>query len=105
VKNKNLVKAKHLILKELSKLRTEKAPIDELERNKNLIIADILRGMDNSQDCSDILAYLEIQFKNEKAVVEYIGKVKAVSSENIIEVANTYLQEDSLSTVLLKPIK
>lgn len=105
VKNKNLVKAKHLILKELSKLRTEKAPIDELERNKNLIIADILRGMDNSQDCSDILAYLEIQFKNEKTVVEYIGKVKAVSSENIIEVANTYLQEDSLSTVLLKPIK
>jgi predicted Zn-dependent peptidase len=105
VKDKNLVKAKHLILKELSKLRTEKVTIDELERNKNLIIADILRGMDNPQDCPEILAYLEIQFKSEQSLVEYIAKVKAVSSENIIEAANTYLQEDSLSTVLLKPIK
>jgi predicted Zn-dependent peptidase len=105
VKDKNLIKAKHLILKELSKLRTEKVTIDELERNKNLIIADILRGMDNPQDCPEILAYLEIQFKSEQSLVEYIAKVKAVSSENIIEAANTYLQEDSLSTVLLKPIK
>ena len=105
VKDKNLVKAKDLILKELSKLRREKVPIDELERNKNLIIADILRGMDNPQGCPEILAYLEIQFKSEKSLVDYIAKVKAVSSENIIEAANTYLQEDSLSTVLLKPIK
>ena len=105
VKDKNLVKTKDLILKELSKLRREKVPIDELERNKNLIIADILRGMDNPQGCPEILAYLEIQFKSEKSLVDYIAKVKAVSSENIIEAANTYLQEDSLSTVLLKPIK
>lgn len=105
VKDKNLVKAKGLILKELSKLRTEKVTIDELERNKNLIIADILRGMDNPQDCPEILAYLEIQFKSEQSLVDYIAKVKAVSSENIMEAANTYLQEDCLSTVLLKPIK
>ena len=105
VKNKNLVKAKHILLKEISKLRTEKVPIDELERNKNLIIADILRGMDNPQDCPEILAYLEMQFKSEQSLVDYIAKVKAVSSENIIEAAGTYLQEDCLSTVLLKPIK
>ena len=78
-------------------------PIDELERSKNLIIADILRGMDNPQQSSDILAYMEIQFKNEKSLVNYIGNLKAVSAENIIEAANTYLSEDCLSTVLLKP--
>lgn len=105
VKDKNLVKAKPLILKELSKLRTEKVPIDELEKNKNLIIADILRGMDNPQDCPEILAYLEMQFKSEQSLVDYIAKVKAVSSENIMEAANTYLQEACLSTVILKPIK
>jgi predicted Zn-dependent peptidase len=105
VKNKNLVKAKSLILNELSKLRTEKVPLDELEKNKNLIVADILRGMDNPQDCPDILAYLEMHFKNETALVEYIGKVKAVLSENIMDVANIYLQEDYFSTVLLKPTK
>ena len=105
VKNKNLAKAKELILKELSKLRTEKVPKDELERNKNLITAEILRGMDNPQECSEIIAYLEMQFKSEMALVDYIGRIKAVSSEDIVEAANTYLQEDCLATVLLKPIK
>jgi predicted Zn-dependent peptidase len=103
VKEKNLIKTQDLILKEFSKLRTEKVPVDELERSKNLIIADIWRGMDNPQQSSDILAYMEIQFRNEKSLVDFIVKLEAVSSENIIEAANTYLREDCLSTVLLKP--
>ncbi len=103
VKNKNLVKAKNLIVKEFSKLRSQKVPVDEIERSKNLIIADILRGMDNPQQSSDILAYMEMQFKSEKSLVNYIAKLKAVSDENIIDAANTYLYEDCFSTVLLKP--
>ncbi len=105
VKTKNLVKTQDLILKQLSKLRSEKILVDELERSKNLITADILRGMDNPQQSSDILAYMEMQFKNEKSLVNYIEQLKAVSRENIMEAANTYLQEDALSTVLLNPKK
>ena len=105
VKNKNLVKAKDLIFKELFKLRTEKVPIEEVERSKNQIIAEILRAMDNPQQSSDILAYVEMQFNNEKALIEYISQLKAVSNENIMEAANTYLQEDSFSTILLCPKK
>jgi predicted Zn-dependent peptidase len=103
VKNKNLAKARRLILKELAKLRTRKVPIDELERTKNLIVGASLRGMDDPQECSEILAYMEMQFKNEKALVDHIAKIKAVSSEDIIDVANNYLQEDYLSTVFLMP--
>ncbi len=105
VKNKNLVKAKDLIFKELSKLRTEKVTTEEIEKSKNQIIADILRGMDNPQQLSDILAYIEIQFRSEKSLENYIAQLKAVSNENIIEAANTYLQEDSFSTILLEPKK
>ena len=103
VKDKNLVKAKDLILKELSKLKMEKVPISELERNKNLITAEILRGMDNPHELSEILAYMEIQFKSENSLIDYVGKIKAVSAENILEAANAYFQEDCLSTVILKP--
>jgi predicted Zn-dependent peptidase len=103
VKDKNLVKAKGLILKELAKLRTKKVPVDELERTKNLIVGASLRGMDDPQECSEILAYMEMQFESEKALVDHIAKVKAISSEDIIEAANTYLQQDCLSTVILKP--
>jgi predicted Zn-dependent peptidase len=103
VKDKNLAKAKQIILKELTKLRTEKVPFYELEKTKNLIVGASLRGMDDAQDCSEILAYMEMQFKSENALVDHVAKVKAVSSENILEAANTYLQEDLLATVILKP--
>jgi predicted Zn-dependent peptidase len=103
VKNKNLAKAKRVILKELTKLKTEKVPVDELEKTKNLIVGASLRGMDDPQDCSEILAYMEMQYKSENALVDHVEKVKAVSSENILEAANTYLQEDRLATVILKP--
>jgi predicted Zn-dependent peptidase len=105
VKDKNLVKTKRVILKELANLRTEKVPIDELEKTKNMIIGASLRGMDDPQECSEILAYMEMQFKSEKALVNRIARVKAVSSEDIIDAANNYLQEDCFSTVLLRPMK
>jgi predicted Zn-dependent peptidase len=103
VKDKNLPKAQNLILKEISKLKTEKVAAEELERSKNLICAEILRGMDNPHETSEIIAYMEIQFRSEMALENYVGKIKAVTSENIIEAANTYLKENCLSTVILKP--
>jgi predicted Zn-dependent peptidase len=105
VKDKNLATARKMILNEFSKLRTEKVPSDELERSKNLIIGGILRGMDNPQDALDIIAYLELQYKNEEALIDYIAKVKAINSENIIDAANVYLDEGTLSTVILQPKK
>ncbi|TFH22005.1 insulinase family protein [Candidatus Bathyarchaeota archaeon] len=86
-------------------MRTEKVPVDELEKTKNLIVGASLRGMDDPQDCSEILAYMEMQFKNENALVNHVTEIKSVSSENIVEAANKYLQEDLLTTVVLKPKK
>jgi predicted Zn-dependent peptidase len=59
--------------------------------------------MDDPQDCSEILAYMEMQFKSENALVDHVAKVKAVTSKNILEAANTYLQEEYLAKVILKP--
>jgi predicted Zn-dependent peptidase len=105
VKDKNLAKAKRVILKELAKLRTEKVPKDELERTKNLILGASLRGMDDPQECQEIIAYMEMQFKSGKALVEHIAKIKAVTSQDIMKAADKYLQEDCFSTVILKPTK
>jgi predicted Zn-dependent peptidase len=103
VKDKNFAKAQSLIFKELSKLKTEKISVNELERSKNLITAEILRGMDNPHECSEILAYMEIQFRSERSLEDYVGKIKGVSIEDIVEATNVYLQEDCFSTVILKP--
>ena len=103
VKDKNLEKAKRVILKELTKLKTEKVPLNELEKTKNLIMGASLRGMDDPQECSEIIAYMEMQFKSGKALVDHLSKIEAVTTDNIIETANVYLQEDYLSTVVVKP--
>jgi predicted Zn-dependent peptidase len=103
IKDKKLEKANELIFKELIKLRTVKVSIQELDRNKNLIMAEVLRGMDNPHECPEILAYMEMQFRSGSALVDYINKIKAVSCEDILEAANCYMQEDSLSTIMLKP--
>ena len=105
VKDKNLITAQRIILNEFLKLKTEKVPSDELERSKNLIVGGILRGMDNPQEALEIIAYLELQYKSAHALVDYIAKVKAVTSENILAAANIYLNEGTLSTVILQPKK
>ena len=77
--------------------------MNELEKTKNLIMGASLRGMDDPQECSEIIAYMEMQFRSGKALVDHLSKIKAVSTDNIIETANVYLQEDYLSTVIVKP--
>ena len=103
VKEKNSAKTETLILNELTRLKTEVVSNDELEKNKNLIVAGILRSMDRSQDALEIITYLEMQYKNEKSLVDYISKIEAVSADSIINAANFYFREDNLSTVLLAP--
>ncbi|MDR0797177.1 MAG: insulinase family protein, partial [Nitrososphaerota archaeon] len=62
VKNVNVKKTQKLIFNELDKLRSEKISEEELERNKKLVLSDILRGIDNPDTCQNILAYMEINF-------------------------------------------
>jgi len=103
VKNSNAEKVQKLIFNELAKLRTERVLEEELERNKKLMLSGILRGMDSPNDCQDIMAYMEIQFNHEKAVINYIDKIKNVTTTDILNAAQTYLQEDSFTTAILKP--
>jgi predicted Zn-dependent peptidase len=103
VKERNAGKAKEIIQKEISNLRNETVPQDELERNKNLFLAGILRGMDSPEECQDILAFMEIQFRSENALARYLEKIQAVSTSDIAKAANDYLQEDNFSVALMKP--
>jgi len=103
VKEKSVAKTETLVLKELTRLKTEAVSNNELEKNKNLIVAGILRGMDRSQDALEIITYLEMQYKSEKSLGDYISKIKAISADSIINAANFYFKEENLSTVLLTP--
>ncbi|MCW4029378.1 MAG: insulinase family protein [Candidatus Bathyarchaeota archaeon] len=102
---KNVGKARKLISKEFVKLRTQAVPAEELEKSKNMIVGAALRGLDSLEDTPDILAYMEIHFRNENALLKYIDEVKAVTEADILRVANRYLQEDQFATAILNPAK
>jgi zinc protease len=103
VNTKNLVKTQGLIRREFVKLRTEKVAADELEKAKNMIVGGALRGIDSLEEAPDILTYMEIQFRSEKALVNYLTNVKSTTSEDILRVANVYLQDDCFATAILNP--
>jgi zinc protease len=103
VKNINVDKAQKIVFEELSKLRSEKVLEEELERNKKLMLKSILRGIDSPDNCQDILAYMEIQYNHENALIDYLNKIRAVTTVDILNAAQTYLQEDNLTVAVLKP--
>lgn len=103
VKNSNTDKTCKLIFNELNKLRNEQILEEELERNKKLMLSGILRGIDSPDTCQDILAYMEIQFNHEEALTDYLNKIKATTTVDILRVAQIYLQEDKIITAILKP--
>jgi predicted Zn-dependent peptidase len=103
VKNANFDKTLRLIFEEFAKLRETPVAEEELERNKRLILSGILRGIDNPDECQDILAFMEIQFNHEKALGSYLEKIKAVTTKDIQTAAQMYLQEDNFNTAVLTP--
>jgi predicted Zn-dependent peptidase len=100
---KNVSKTRKLISKEFAKLRTQPVPVMELEKAKNMILGGALRGLDSLEEAPDILAYMEIHFRHENALVNYIADIKAITAQDIQRVANLYLQEDHFATAILNP--
>jgi predicted Zn-dependent peptidase len=105
VSQRKLGKAKTLIFGELQKLQDTTVSINELERAKQIILSGILRGIDTPHIMLEIINYMEIQFKTEFALENYIQKIKAVTPENIREVAAEHLSPDLFCTAILKPKK
>ncbi len=105
LKEKNAKKAIELILKEISNLRNKTVTEDELNKGKDMILGDALRGMDDAESCPEILAIMEMRFGNETALEDYVTRVKAVNATEVRDVANKYLQEDDFATAILTPKK
>ena len=105
VNNSKVDKARALIMKELANLRSENISGDELERAKQIMLGGVLRGMDNPHDTYEIITYMEMQFSSELGLKNYVSKIKAVTVGDIREAAIKHLNEDSLCTAIINPIK
>ena len=92
-----------LILKEIKNLKTKKISDKELMKGKNMIICDFYRGVDESFILHQVIGMFETLFSDENAIQKYLEKIKSVSADDLIEVANKYLEKSKLSKAILSP--
>jgi len=100
-----LNQTKRIILDELQKLKTRPVSKGELDKSKNLVLGSIFRQIDSSQGLPRLLAYDEIHFESENALVDYTNKIKSISEQDIMKTANKYFQDENYATATLIPKK
>jgi predicted Zn-dependent peptidase len=103
VKTKALGKTRAIIERQLLDVKEGKLTEDELQRCKNLVIADLLRGMDSNQALPELLAGEEIQFRNGYSLCNYRDRIKSLKIGDVVSAANKHFQEDDYATSIVVP--
>ncbi|MCI5055056.1 MAG: insulinase family protein [Flavobacteriales bacterium] len=85
---------------ELKKLQNELVPSEELDRVKNYILGSIMKGLDGPLSVSDRFHGLLERGLNFEYYQNYINDINAVSSEDLLRIAQQKWDFDSLLTVI-----
>jgi zinc protease len=88
---------------QITRLRDEKVSDDELNRVKAQVIASKVYEKDSAFYQGMILGTLETVGLSYKLADEYVDKIKAVTAEQVQEVARKYLIDDHLTVAQLEP--
>jgi predicted Zn-dependent peptidase len=89
------------IYKEIKRLREELIPDEELNLVKNFFSGEMLRSFDSPFALSESLrGNLPFGFDN-SYYEKFLQKIKETSSQQIMELANTYFKEDDLYEVVV----
>jgi len=88
---------------QIARLRDEKVSADELDRVKAQVIAGKVYQKDSVFYQGMILGTLETVGLSWKLADEYVDKIKAVTAEQVQQVARKYLIDDHLTVAQLEP--
>lgn len=92
-----------LIHKELAKLRERPVSGAELNRTKEQLKGTMMLGLESMSSRMMRLGSAELYFGEHIPLDEIVRKIEAVSSDDIIEIANKLFREERFSTVIFKP--
>ena len=88
---------------QIARLRDEKVSADELDRVKAQVIAGKIYQKDSVFYQGMVLGTLETVGLSYRLADEYVDKIKAVTAEQVQEVARKYLIDDHLTVAQLEP--
>jgi zinc protease len=82
--------AEKAALAELDKLRTESVTAGELEKARNLLLSDVLRGRETAQGQAVALGEAAVRLGDPERVNGEIGRLQAVTAADVQRVAQKY---------------
>jgi predicted Zn-dependent peptidase len=89
------------IYSEIDRLKTEPVSEKELEKIKNQLKADFIRGLDSNADLASTLSYFETLAGDYRYFIHHINVIEKITSEDIIRVARRYLTADNRTVAYL----
>jgi predicted Zn-dependent peptidase len=101
--SKKLDLTRRLLLEELNRIREKSLSNGTLTKIKNQLKGNLVLSLESTSRRMSRLAKNEIYFNSFISVDELIERIDAVSSTDILEIANQVINPDNFITVILKP--
>lgn len=95
---------KEIVSIELEKIRNESVPLEELDRVKQMLKGSIVLALEGMSSRMHRMARNEMVFGRDIPIEETIAKIEAVSPDDIQQLANQFLRQDTLTTTLIGAI-
>lgn len=90
------------IYRELDRLKTEPVPAEELEKIKNIMKAEFVRGLNSNSALANKLSYFEAVAGDYRYILDHIKKIEEISPRHIMEAATKYLTAENRTVAILK---
>ncbi len=84
------------IYKELDRLCKEPVPADELQLVKNYLRGNFMRSMDGPFALADRFKHIWLHNMDYSYYEKYVDALSTITSKELMEIANKYLQKDSI---------
>jgi len=90
---------------EIERLQREPVSESELEKVKNQIRADFIRGLDSNAGLASMLSYYEALLGDHRYMTEYTATIDRITTGDILQAAKDYLTPENrtVATLIKKP--
>jgi predicted Zn-dependent peptidase len=86
---------------EIERLKRELVSDRELEKVKNQIRADFIRGLNSNEGLARMLSYYEVLLGDYHYLIDYTSTIDRINPEDVLQIAQTYLTKENRTIATL----
>ena len=101
VRNDVIVEALQEVFKEIERIQTEPLTETELNDARDGIVGEFVFGLETYQDFVETVASYKIRGVELDRLNKWLGHIQAVSSDDVLEIANTYIHPEDFIVVVV----